>query len=193
MNKKGYLIFELNIAVFIAAIVFAVVLSIYISVWQMVANGNEYLSSYAGSRSAAGWMSRDIRCAAQVIKQYPETGTASYSTGDSVIVLKVPSIDSAGEVINSCYDHVVYRLSGSDLYRIVIKNASSSRSNENRIIARNCESLTFRSGDQDLQYYVDNDTLATIDTVSIYLPINKTRGVIVESTNPTTIVRLRNK
>jgi hypothetical protein len=131
------------------------------------------------------------------VSQYPETGAPTYQTGDSVIVLKVPSTDVDGYVVNGHYDHIIYRLDGGDLYRIVQKDASSSRSNENRVIARDCTSLAFRSGNYSLKHYADNNTLSTINTVAIYLPINKSNVTLGktenEKINPTTVVRLRNK
>jgi hypothetical protein len=173
--------------------------------------GNALMDVYANSRNASSWLTRDIRCAAQVVSSY--TSGTTYTTSDHVIVLMVPSIDAAGSVLSSYYDHIVYKLQGTDLYRIVIKVAASSRANDNRIIAHNCESLTFSSlykpsADEStwamktLSFYngsSDAKKLSTINTISIYLPINKSTvslsgmGTADELLNPTTVVRLRNK
>ncbi len=193
-RNKGFTLVELNIASFIALLVFVAVFSLYISVWRSLAKGNTYLDTYAGSRNASGWLIRDIRCAAQVVKQYPETGTAIYQTDDHVIVLKVPSIDASDNCIPSTYDYIIYQLQGSDLYRIVQKDASSSRPNENRAITRYCTSLTFSSGGVTLSNVAN---LSTINTVAIYLPINKSNitlgETVTEKINPITVIRLRNK
>jgi len=195
-RNKGFTLAELNVASLIALLVFVAVLSLYISVWRSLARGNTYLDSYAGSRNASGWLIRDIRCAEQVKPSFT-SGGITYTTSDNVIVLRVPSIDSSGQVISPGLDHIIYELQGSDLYRIVQKDPSSSRPNENRPIARYCSSLTFRSGNYGLKHYVDNDTLSTINTVAIYLPINKSSitlgGTGAEEVNPTTVIRLRNK
>ncbi len=201
-RNKGFTLVELNIASFIALLVFVAVFSLYISVWRSLAKGNTYLDTYAGSRNASGWLIRDIRCAAQVVEQYPETGTAAYQTGDHVIVLRVPSIGSSGQIISPGLDYIIYKLQGSDLYRIVQADASSSRPNENRAIAHDCTSLTFSSfysptGEmKPLSFYDELPTtpkerkLSTINTVAIYLPINKTNitlgGTTAEKINPTT-------
>lgn len=196
MNKrnKGFTLVEFNIASFITLLVVIAVVSLYVSVWRNLAIGNTYLDSYAGSRNASGWMIRDIRCAAQVVEQYPETGTATYETGDHVIVLRVPSIGPSGQVINPGLDYIIYRLQGSDLYRIVQADMSSSRVNENRVIARYCASLTFSSEGVTLSNVTN---LSTVNTIAIYLPINKSNVTIGETTaekiNPTTVIRLRNK
>jgi len=205
-RSKGFTLVELNIASFIAMLVFAAVISLYTSVWQSLGRGNTYLDSYAGSRNASGWLIRDIRCAAQVVEQYPLTGTATYKTGDHVIVLRVPSIDSSGQIINPGLDYIIYRLQGSDLSRIVHADTSSSRTTEPRVIARYCKELTFSSlykptGEvKELSFYdgtIDAKKLSTINTVSIYLPINKSNvalgETVTEKINPTTVIRLRNK
>ena len=150
------------------------------------------------------------RCAAQIVPITPSPD--SYTTTDSSIVLMVPSIDSHGEVISSHYDYIVYELrdasQGKDMYRIVKKDASSSRVNEDRVIARYCESLTFSSfykpsnKMEKLSFYDGSTTdrrLSTVNTISIYLPINKSAtsvsgtGTQAALINPTTIVRMRNK
>ena len=73
-----------------------------------------------------------------------------------------------------------------------------ARNDDNKVMARYCDSLTFSfwnaSGNKET-----NLDPGTADIVAIYLPINKTTlslsgtGTAVESINPTTKVRLRNK
>ena len=201
MNRrnKGLTLVELQVASSIALIILSAALALYLFSWRSFTIGNALLDVYSNSRNASGWLTRDIRCATQVVPQYPETGSPAYQTGDHVIVLKVPSVDGSGNALNSSYDHIIYKLQDGDLYRIVQKDASSSRPNENRAIAHYCTSLTFRSGNYGLKYYADNNILSTINTVAIYLPINKSTislsgaGMANESINPTTIVKLRNK
>lgn len=193
MNKRsnGFTLIELQMASFISLIVLAAILSLYIFSWRSFTMGDAILDVYANSRNAAGWLTRDIRCAAQIVPSH-----GSYTTTDSSIVLKVPSIDATGQTISSYYDYITYRLQGSNMYRIVEKDALSSRQSENRIIARYCSSLTFSSGGVTLS---NIGNLSTVNTVAIYLPINKAAislsgsGTVVEAIIPTTIVRLRNK
>lgn len=193
-RNKGFTLVEFNMASFIALLVFTAAFVLYISVWRSLTTGSAYLDTYTGSRNASGWLIRDVRCAAQVVKQYPETGSPIYQTGDNVIVLRVPSINSSGQVISPGLDYIIYRLQTSDLYRTVKANASSSRPNEDRPIARYCASLTFSSDGVTLS---NIPNLSTVNTVAVYLPINKSNVALGETTaekiNPTTIIRLRNK
>ena len=80
--------------------------------------------------------------------------------------------------------------------RIVDPDPLSARTAENRKIAAYCGSLVFSSGGDTLS---NVGNLSTVNTVAIYLPINKVTvslsggGAVIESITPTTTVRLRNK
>jgi hypothetical protein len=193
INKRdnGFTLVELQIASFIALITLTALFSLYIFVWRNFNIGNTFLDVYANSRNASSLLMRDIRSATQVASSY-----GSYTTTDHSIVLMIPSIDAQKEIINSKYDYVIYKLQGNDIYRIVQVDPSSSRQNENRVIANYCSSLTFSSGGVTLSNIAN---LSTVNNIAIYLPINKSTislggtGTVIESINPTTLVRLRNK
>ncbi len=201
IKNKGFTLLELQVASFISFITLLAILSLYLFSWRSFTTGNTLLDVYSNSRNAIGWITKDIRCAKQIVKSVQITGSSPaqyYTTTDNSIVLMIPSINSSGIVISPYYDHVIYLLQGSDLYRIVQKDPASSRSNVNKIIARYCSSLVFSSGDVTLSNFSDTE-LSTKNTVAVYLPINKVTislsgsGTQTESIAPTTIVRLRNK
>ena len=212
MNKRnnGFTLVEFNVAAAISLITLTAVLALYLFSWRNFAIGNALLDVYSSSRNASGWLTRDIRCAAMVDSSYT-SGGITYTTTDNSIVLLVPSIDKLNppNILSGCSDHIIYQLNGSDLRRIVIIDDrfkdpgnidyfnKSGRSEDNRIIANNCESLTFSSNGVGLSLIANLSD--TVNTVSIYLPINKSTvslggvGTHVASINPTTVVRLRNK
>jgi len=197
-ENKAFTLVELQMASVIALITLLAIMSLYTFSWKNFTIGNNILDVYSNSRNAAGWLTRDIRSAAQIISSY-----SSYTTTDNRIVFTVPSIDSSGNVISSHYDYFVYQLAGTNLWRTIVKDGLSVRRNEtNRIIARYCSSLIFSTWDplQSKNVTMSKVTnLSTINTVAIYLPINKSTislgggGGEIASINPTTIIRLRNK
>lgn len=204
-RRMGFTLIELQMATAIACIALLTAVSIYIFYRKTYVIGSAVLDVYASSRVAMGWVAKDVRCAAQVVSSY--TSGTTYTTGDHAIVLQVPSIDTSGNVIKSYYDYIIYQLQGAQLYRIIIidpkfntagdpKYHQNGRQNENRTVAGNCVSLTFSSGGIALSGIANK---STINTVAIYLPLNKTIsslsgvGTHTASINPTTIVRLRNK
>lgn len=225
MNKrnKGFTLVELQVASAIVFIVLSSTVALYIFSWRNFNTGNALLDVYLNSRNASGWLTRDIRCARLVLQQVTLNSGVTYytdinSSGDAHnIVLRVPSIDNNGDsikdplgsVIEDYVDYIIYQLQGSDLKRIVQIDTKfktmgdpyynkNGRNDENKVIARYCDLLTFSfwnaSGNK-----VTNLDPGTADIVAIYLPINKTipslsgAGTEVEWINPTTKVKLRNK
>jgi hypothetical protein len=224
MNKlnKGLTLVELNVASSIAIIVLLAIGTFYIFSWRNFNTGNTLLDVYLNSRNASRLLTRDIRCARQVLQQQLlDSGTTYYTdintSGDShSIVLMVPSIDTTGASIidqsgqiDAYKDYIIYQLQGNDLARIVQIDSKfnttgdpyyhrNGRKNEISTKAHYCSSLTFSFYDHNGNK-VTNLDLGNADIVAIYLPINKSTlalsgtGTEVEQINPTTKVRLRNK
>jgi len=202
-RNKGFSIAEVMVALFITFVMFAAAYSLYLFYDKTFTIGNAILDVYANSRIAVALMSRDIRWAAQVDSSCTDSQTnITYTTGDQIIVLKVPSIDGSGNVIGSEYDEIVYLVQNGNLYRIVLPYTTgptpSSRTYENCAVAHYCGQLTFSSGGHTLSYY-NSSTLATLNTVALRLPINQTiigmsgAGTMTPWITPTTLIRLRNK
>ena len=190
--NKAFTAIELLVAVFIVSITVAASISLYVFSLENFNIGSTQLNVYINSRNAIMQLARDIRCAAQVVSSY-----SSYTTGDSCIVLMVPSIDGSGNVQTSYYDYIIYRLQGTDLYQIILKDShSTGRTNCNRVIAHYCSGLTFSSGGVSLSQVAN---LSAINTVGICLPLTKTtfslsgQAQVSQSITPTTVIRLRNK
>ena len=187
-------------ASFVSFITLLAILSLYLFSWRSFTTGDTILDVYSNSRNAIGWITKDIRCAKQVVLNVEIAGNPGhyYNTTDNSIVLSLQSIDPSGNVISPYYDNIIYLLQGSDMHRIVQKDSHSSRVNEDRVIAKYCGSLVFSSGGTSLSHFSDTE-LSTKNTIAIYLPINKVTvsvsgsGTETESIAPTTIVRLRNK
>ncbi|OGW93580.1 MAG: hypothetical protein A3G36_00710 [Omnitrophica bacterium RIFCSPLOWO2_12_FULL_45_13] len=204
-RAKGFSLAELQVAIIITAIVLVASLSLYISHWRTFLIGNAYIDVYSNSRLAVDWMARDIRWAAQVM---PSSDYGSYATSDNSLVIKIPSIDTSGNVMNGYYDNIIYQLQGSNLRRIVqidqrLSSSTSGRQNETRIIAKYCSSLTFSSknssGNVVALSQFSSSEMSTINYIAIYLPLSETvaslsgAGTGTAQLTPTTIVKLRNK
>lgn len=211
MNRKNIALtlVEMQIAAVVVALIIIAAMSSYVFYWQSFATGNIFLDVYSNSRIAMGWMSKDIRWAAQVLPTSTLSSTV-YNTSDNCIVLNVPSINNPGgeiAIIPAQFDEIIYQVQGDDLHRIVspFKTGStpSIRSAEDRIVATHCNPLTFKSqtatsgGIQPLSYFVNLLELDTINAVYVSLPLNErtlfSSNAADASLRPTTVIKLRNK
>lgn len=96
-------------------------------------NINDALSSVRGN----------IKQASAVAESYT-SGSTTYTTGSSQLVLKVPSIDSSGNIITDTFDYFVFFLDQKILHFKIFPDSSSSRTASDRIFSTSVDSLEFR-------------------------------------------------
>lgn len=140
---KGFVLMELLITTFVVIIIMIISVDITVSIDKNSRVLALYLSSYLKGREAIDVISKDCRMAIGVMDYY-----SGYVTTDNCLVLKVPSIDSSGNIIdvNNQFDYIIYRVNNGDLWKIVIPGASSSRPARNEIFKKNIESFYISCG-----------------------------------------------
>lgn len=96
-------------------------------------NINDALSSVRGN----------IKQASAVAVSYT-SGSTTYTTGSNQLVLKVPAIDSSGNIITDTFDYFVFFLDQKILHFKIFPDSSSSRKASDRIFSTSVDSLEFR-------------------------------------------------
>lgn len=202
-SNKGLTLVEMQISAAITVIVIVAAMSLYLMAWRSFALGNGYMDIYSDSRMAMEKMARDIRWGAQIESSY-----GGYTTANNSMILKIPSVNTSGDVVGGYYDRVIYNVSSDNkLHRIVrIDTAvpNSGRSNDDRVIAKNCSPSNFLLGTVDegtgaFQSLGSVPILSTINNVAVSLPISSSMLSFSGGTTqqvaltPTTTIRLRNK
>lgn len=143
------------------------------------------------TQTAIGRVANDIKRATGCLENYDIYSATT--TPESLLILKVPGIDSGGNTIYTggeiiVFDYIIYRFDGNNLIRIVLPDASSNRQSENGVILTNIISGSF-------SYKPVNPpvTWAEINEVNISISVSKVvRGktitISLDSSN-----KLRNK
>ena len=82
-----------------------------------------------------------------------------YTLDDQTLILKLPSINASSQIIAGTFDYVVYTLNGTNLDRVTIADAASSRaSGTKRLASRvNDFAFTYDNGTASLVKYVTTD------------------------------------
>ncbi len=189
--NRGFTLVEVLIALGLSTIVLGLVFSIYIGQQRNFLVGNSYINIHQDARMAMDWMAKDIRWGIELLPSH-----GAYSTSNSCVVLKIPSIDSAGDVIDidNDHDYLIYKLNTSDpskLERTIdAKDGVSSRADETRTVAENISSLTFSYNGTGLSSVADLSTVTDIETA---LTTFTTVPPVSLSDRLNTTVMLRNK
>ena len=112
---RGFTLVELLVAIGLSTMFAGVVMSLYLVSRQSLEIGNASSEIHASARLAMDWMSKDIRWGKR-IRASRLVGTQTYTTGDSELILEIPSIDANENIIdiNTTFDYIIYHRDGSD-------------------------------------------------------------------------------
>lgn len=190
-KSKGLTLIELLIVTCIVSVIILALLGLY-------ALGQKYFLSESAradvlrdSRHVLNWVSRDIKEGIEVLSSYD-----THNASDDCLILKVPSVDSSGLIIDveNDFDYIIYCLNPSysnRLERIIDANDGvSSRNDSTRTITDKVGSLAFSSGGVALSSVSD---FSQIFSVNIALTTRQTwMGKSYQETL-NTLVKLRNK
>ncbi|MBI2356199.1 MAG: prepilin-type N-terminal cleavage/methylation domain-containing protein [Candidatus Doudnabacteria bacterium] len=174
----GFTLIEVIIVVFMLGMAMLVLTSLFLNQNQVYQSQTAELNVTADARFALDDIDSSVRAADVVAASY-----SSYTTGTQVLVLQIPSINASNQIIAAAYDYFVYYLTGSDFFRQIFPNASSSRQATTKKIASNVTGLLFS---------YDNGDSALVKQVTTDLTIQQSGGRYNRSITISSKSRLRN-
>lgn len=158
-SRRGFTLIETVIVVaFSVCVIIALVLLMY-----MFTKSVTYEQAIATSSGSATLVMRELELytlpanAFVLSRTFP--GNATYTSTTTSLVLELPSIDASGYVIANTYDYVAFYATGTKAYRVIDKNALSSRTTGTKVLSSNISSLTFTYNNS----VISNATTTTVD------------------------------
>lgn len=184
-NNRGVTLIETMVGLAISALL-VVILSYCLIIVLRLNEAQKTISALTSSTDRGIYrISSSIQQSSQILTSAVISGT-TYTTSSTVLVLKIPTINSSGQIISGSYDTVVYRRNPSDLselQEITDAQSGSQRFDGTHLIARFVTNLLFR---------YNNSDYSSASAATVFLKTGATvRGVLKESANQIT-VRLRN-
>jgi hypothetical protein len=128
--------------------IFLSILSLSSSSQKHFANQSNKADSLFNCRYPLIWMARDIKESIQVFADPVSVNGNYFSTSSNCLVLKIPSVDSSGYIIDvdNTHDTIIFWQHSqypNQLMRTVIANELSARSDRSRIINSSLHSMNF--------------------------------------------------
>jgi len=190
-RPKGLTLMELLIALALVSLIVTGLLSLYTASQRYFISESSRADVLRDVRHVQTWVSRDIKEAVQVLPTWD-----AYTASDSCLILRLPSIDASGYIIDIEYefDHVIYRLHpqiSGRLERIVdAKDGVSSRADSSRFLATRVNSFQVSSEGVNLSAVADFSQLCSVD-----INLTSSKNMLGRSYQETlqTGVKLRNK
>ncbi|MDD8026714.1 MAG: prepilin-type N-terminal cleavage/methylation domain-containing protein [Acidobacteriota bacterium] len=142
---RGFTLIELLIVMVVMVIVLAAVMQLYVKGQAYFLRQGAAADLQEDVRYPLAWLSRDIQSAVGVATSW---GTST--TSASVLILKVPSIDASGAIVDlaSDFDYVIYSVADGKLRRTYDGLAGVSvRQDSSRYLGDNVTAFTAEYND----------------------------------------------
>lgn len=149
LAKRGFSFIEAVMAIAILIFILVALVYLYYS-YTKVYYYQQAVQNVSGSASiAANELQSTVMQADHIVASHSFSGH-TYTTGQSTLVLEIPSIDSSGNIVSSKYDYAVFYVSGTRLYRLVQSDAASSRPSGLKQLSDVLGNLTLTYNNADL-------------------------------------------
>jgi|GEM_PF-1245662 len=145
-NQSGLTLIEVTIAMVIIIVMIVVVAEVYVN--GMVQSKSDFVKVRLQSegKAAIDGITKNVKSASSVEGTY-----SSYTSGQTVMILMTPAIDSSENFIYDggtlVYDRIVYYVDGENLHKAVFSTDTDSRlypqNGSDNIILRNIKSFSF--------------------------------------------------
>ena len=172
-NDKGFSMVELLTASVLTAFVAASFYATFFAARNEMVQQNNYFKTNRSARYAVDRIARDVKEAVGVVATQ-----GGYTTGNSTLVLRLPSIDANGEPTNiaSQFDYVIYHIDSNDSTklrrRLDVLNGTSQREGgidrTNMLAADKVQAVLFTNGGTGLGS-IASGTLPTLKYLNVQI------------------------
>ena len=160
-NRRGFTITEMLVTVALFALIISALVALYQGYSTLFVSEQKLFTMRTSANIAITKIEQDTLQANRVVASRVISGT-TYTTGSSMLVLELPSIDVSGGIISDTFDHVVFYVSGAILYRLTEANLASARQSGIKQLLDTLSALT-------LSYDTGDPTEASRITVDLVL------------------------
>jgi len=167
---NGFTLIEVIVVVGLIGLIALFILGILLANNRFYNNQTGEITAISGTRQIADRIAEYGRAAVSVEAAYTYN-SMNYTSGASTIIFKIPSIDSASQIIAGTYDYVIITPDIVDPARLMLfldPHITSARNPRNAELTRNLAVAAFTY----------NPDIATADTAAYNIQIN------VGGTNP---------
>lgn len=145
-NQFGISLIEILVGLTVTAIAGFLIIGLTVSSNNIFYKQSIQVSQGLSINQATLEITDLIKSSAGVVTQYPVSGNPQFSTSGNTLVLKIPSINSSGQVIDSVFDYAVITQDSTNskiLRKKLYPGAGSARKSEDKVLSTAVGSLTF--------------------------------------------------
>lgn len=189
--SKGWSLLEVLIAVTVAAVAGGLLINLMVSSNKLFFDQSAQISHGLSLNQAVLEITDLIKSSSGIATQYPVQGAPQYVSDGDTLVIKLPSIDGNGSVIDSVFDYAVIEADQSKpevLRKQIFNDNSSTRNSENKVLSTALDSVAFS--------YLDvNNGIVTPDQsarVGFTIILSTTSGFSENESSASSTVNIKN-
>lgn len=146
--KNGFTLIETVIVIGISVVALIALANLFIVFNSLYGNQQAFMAASGSASSAMNALEAAVMPADAVLSSHTFSGTV-YSSGAATLVLELPSVDSAGNIITSTNDYIVFYTSGTKLYRLTQPSGGSARTAGVTQLSTTLDTLSFTYDNAD--------------------------------------------
>lgn len=190
MSRKGLTLIETVVAMGLSLLVLTVLSDLFIQTRHLYLLENNTSQLTTSSQTAIARIDTIVRQGVSIESSYN-----SYTAGNNRIIIKLPTVNSAGQLLLNTYDYVIYQLDPTNttrLQEIVAADSASRRRSRTRTAMTNLASFTVRYQDAN-GTTVSGNNLPTTKRVTVTIDRSEKSYRDVATVSQTATIMLRNK
>lgn len=167
VRGSGFTLAEIVVVIALMVILMIVGTGIYLSSGRFFRSSSGEILSVNATRNAADHVAEFARAATGAVASHTYNSVV-YTAGSTIMIFKVPSVDSSRNIIGGSYDYVVFgRDPGNQSRLILITDAAPGSARPKRLLQ-----ITDKLGNISVTW--DNSDWALVKNVSYVITVTQT-------------------
>lgn len=138
----GFTVLESVVVVGISTMALAALANLFFIFNSIYGYEQAFLAVAGSSGSAMNALEAAIAPAERVLASHDFSGTV-YASATTTLVLEVPTVDDAGNIVSGAKDYIAFYVDSSALYRIVLADEESARVSETKRLSTTVSEISF--------------------------------------------------
>ena len=146
VKSYGFTLLEVLIAMLVSSIAGVLLIQAFVQNNNVFYQQSARVTEGLNLNNTSSQVTQDIKSASGVAANYPLTTPYQYTTSASTLILKIPSIDSVGNIIDQTFDYIVFATDSAKpnyLRRKVFVTSPSTRGTSDRVLINNLSKIVF--------------------------------------------------
>lgn len=144
-KESGFTLTEVLIVLAASAIIGTILVTILVQGSSIFSSQNATVNQNLSLNNASNQITQSIKFASTILTSYTNN-QITYTTNNQTIILKIPSINNQGNVIDNKFDTLIIMPDSNKpkiLRKMIFPDPTSSRKSDNAVIASNLSQIQF--------------------------------------------------